>query len=413
VRVLAYTSPARGHLYPIVPIMARLADHGHEVTAYTLSTQLEHLRALSIAGVAIDPQLEQDQLEDWRKRTPVRSALVVLRTFARRALRDAPDMQRAIERHRPDVALVDINCWGAAVVAEASGVPWTMFAPYVLPLPSRDAPPFGPGLHPADGLLGRARDRIIHAIGDRTIDRVTMPTINSIRVPYGLQALDGYPDTFARPPLLLALTAEGFDYPRSDWPANVRLVGPINWAPPEQPPEWLQDMPDPLVLVTCSTEHQRDKRLVRAALAALPGAGMSVLATTAAHDPSEFPAPPGARVVRFVSHEAVLARAACVVCHGGMGITQKALAAGVPVVVVPFGRDQAETASRVAAAEAGVRVSPAKLTPARLLDAVERAMACRDGALRMRRTYAEAGGAQAAVDAIELLARDHSAIASS
>lgn len=51
--------------------------------------------------------------------------------------------------------------------------------------------------------------------------------------------------------------------------------------------------------------------------------------------------------MRFVPHEAVLERAACVVCHGGMGITQKALAAEVPVVVVPFGRDQVETARRV------------------------------------------------------------------
>ena len=40
----------------------------------------------------------------------------------------------------------------------------------------------------------------------------------------------------------------------------------------------------------------------------------------------------------------ILEIAACVVCHGGMGITQKALAAGVPVCAVPFGRDQPEVA---------------------------------------------------------------------
>ena len=122
-------------------------------------------------------------------------------------------------------------------------------------------------------------------------------------------------------------------------------------------------MSDPLVLVTCSTERQRDKRLLHVALEALPTSGMSVIATTAAHDPDAFHAPPGSRVVRFVAHEAILQRAACVVCHGGMGITQKALAAGVPVVVVPFGRDQLETARRVEFADAGVRISPRRLTP--------------------------------------------------
>ena len=147
--------------------------------------------------------------------------------------------------------------------------------------------------------------------------------------------------------------------------------------------------------------RQRDKRLLHVALEALPGAGISVVGTTAAHDPDIFTAPPGSRVVRFISHEAVLQRVACVVCHGGMGITQKALAAEIPVVVVPFGRDQLDTARRVEFAEAGVRVSPRRLTPARLLDAVRTALECRAGAQRVRAAYAAAGGQVAAADAIE------------
>ena len=59
---------------------------------------------------------------------------------------------------------------------------------------------------------------------------------------------------------------------------------------------------------------------------------------------------------------AVLDRAVCVVCHAGMGITQKALAHGVPVVAVPFGRDQPEVARRVEVAGAGVRL-PASPIP--------------------------------------------------
>ena len=105
--------------------------------------------------------------------------------------------------------------------------------------------------------------------------------------------------------------------------------------------------------------------------------------------------------MRFVPHEAILERAACVVCHGGMGITQKALAAGVPVVVVPCGRDQLDTARRVELAAAGVRVSPRRLTPERLLDAVRAAIGSRAGAQLVGRAYAAAGRQQAAADAIE------------
>ncbi len=404
-KVLAYTSPARGHLYPIVPILATLVERGHEACVVTLSGELGHLAPLGIEGVAMDPAVERMQLEDWRERLPLRAAVSVLRTFAERAAGEAPDLARAIERYDPDVLAIDVNCWGAAAVAEASGRPWAMYCPYLLPLPSRDAPAYGPGLAPLGGPLGTLRDALVRRMSDGRIDRAVVPTLNALRARQGLPTLDRFVDIFARPPLLLALTAEGFEYPRGDWPANVRLVGPSHWNPPHEPPQeapaWLAEMAEPLVLVTCSTERQKDKRLVGVALEALPAAGMSVIATTAAHDPDAFKAPAGSRVVSFVSHEAVLERAACVVCHGGMGITQKALAAEVPVVVVPFGRDQMETARRVEFARAGVRLAPWRLTPDRLAAAVRTALGCRAGAGRVSRAYAAAGGAAAAADAIE------------
>jgi MGT family glycosyltransferase len=407
-KVLAYTSPARGHLYPVVPIMAELAARGHHASVVTLADELAPLARIGIEGWAIDPTVERIQIEDWRERSLPRAGLSVLRTFTRRAVAEAPDLQRAIERDDPDVLLIDVNCWGAATVAEASGLPWAVYSPYLLPLPSRDAPPFGLGLAPMDGPIGRIRDAIVGRAFRTSFDRAVMPRVNPLRAKHGLPALARYSDLLARPPLLLALTAEGFEYPRGDWPANVRLLGPINWDPSHLPmPEWLADLSDPLVLVTCSTERQRDKRLLHVALEALPAAGISVIGTSAAHDPNTFTAPPGSRVVRFVPHEAILQRAACVVCHGGMGIVQKALSAAVPVVVVPCGRDQLDTARRVEVAAAGVRISPRRLTPERLLSAVHTAIGRREGALDVSRAFAAAGGQLAAAEAIEALHGAH------
>jgi MGT family glycosyltransferase len=404
VKVLAYTSPARGHLYPVAPIMAALAARGHRALLCGLSGELEHLPALGIEGRAIDPQVERNQLVDWRERSTQRAMLSALKTFAERAERDGEDLLRLLAAHEPDVLVIDVNCWGAAAVAEASGLPWAMFCPYLMPTRSRDAPPFGLGLAPMGGPLGAARDAIVRGVGERLTDRAAMGPVNAMRVRYGLGALKHYADLLSPPPLVLGLTAEGFEYPRSDWPANVRLVGPTSWAPEQPTPAWLKELEDPLVLVTCSTEHQRDKRLIHVALEGLPAAGMAVIATTAAHDPEQFNAPAGSTAVRFLAHEEVLRRAACVVCHGGMGITQKALGAGVPVVVVPFARDQFETARRVEHARAGVRLMPRRLTPQRLAQAVRRAMGMRAGAERVSEAYAAAGGAAAAADAIEALA---------
>jgi MGT family glycosyltransferase len=404
VKVLAYTSPARGHLYPVIPILTALAERGHETAVCALSGELDHLRALGIDASAIDPIVEDNPIVDWRERSPRGAALSVLRTFAQRAEGEAPDLERAIERHDPDTLLIDINCWGAGAVAEASGRPWAIYSPYLLPLRSGDVPPFGLGLRPLAGPLGRMRDAIAARAVDRVFDRVALGSLGALRARHGLGAVHSFDDLLRRPPLLLSLTAEGFEYPREDWPASVRLVGPMNWSPPLPSPAWLGDMADPLVLVTCSTERQRDKRLLHVALEALPGGGISVLGTAAAHDPDAFQVPAGSRVVRFLPHDPILGRAACVVCHGGLGITQKSLAAEVPVVVVPFGRDQTETARRVEFAGAGIRLTPRRLTAARLLEAVRTAIDLRPGARRVSHAFAAAGGQAAAADAIEELA---------
>jgi len=65
------------------------------------------------------------------------------------------------------------------------------------------------------------------------------------------------------------MTAEPFEYPRRDWPANIVMVGLCPWDPPSEPPAWLKEIKNPLVLVTTSSEFQDDGRLVQAALDAL------------------------------------------------------------------------------------------------------------------------------------------------
>jgi MGT family glycosyltransferase len=208
---------------------------------------------------------------------------------------------------------------------------------------------------------------------------------------------------YRRAPVFLYYTAEPFEYPRRDWPPNYHLVGPGVWDPPAQPPVWLDELDRPLVLVTCSSEYQGDRRLVATALEALADDDVLVVVTAASNEVGGIRVPPNARVESYVPHGALLHRAACVVCHGGMGITQKALAAGVPVCVVPFGRDQLEVAGHVKANSAGTALQPFLLSPSRLRKAVHGAIARRDGAQRIAAGFARLDGAHAAADALESL----------
>ena len=57
-----------------------------------------------------------------------------------------------------------------------------------------------------------------------------------------------------------------------------------------------------------------------------------------------------------VRHADVLPHCSAVITHGGHGTVMKALIAGVPLIVVPLGRDQPDNAARVVYAGAGIRL---------------------------------------------------------
>jgi UDP:flavonoid glycosyltransferase YjiC (YdhE family) len=399
-KVLVYTSPARGHLYPLVPTLLELRDRGHEVVVVTLADEVERVRSLGMKARAMAPAIEAREIDDWKAGSPPAALLAACRTFIDRGQHEIGDLGQAIAEERPEILYTDVNSWGAAAVAEASGLPWAVFAPYFLPIRAPGVPPWGLGLAPSRGLFGRLRDALLWPIVNRLYDRA-LTGLNALRVRVGVPGFRHVADMAGHPPCIVAYTACPFEYDRA-WPPGVHLVGPGVWEPPAATVQ--HDDPRPLVLVTCSTEYQNDGRLIATALEALAGEPVRVVATTASIDPATFTAPPNARIERFVPHGPLLAEAAVVVCHGGMGITQKALAAGVPVCVVPFGRDQIEVARHVEVAGAGTRLAAGALRPERLRRAVARAMTLKPGALRVAEAFARAGGASGAADVIEGLA---------
>lgn len=365
---------------------------------------------VGFAAAPIAPAIESIENDDWRARTPMGANKRLMKRFAERAEHEITDLERAVAEVGPDVLLIDISTLGAATMAEAGPRPWAHWTPYLTPLPSRDAPAFGLGLHPRRDRVGRVRDALLERLVLGPPEREAARNANALRRRFGLEPFRRGTELWGVAPLNLYFTAEPFEYARSDWPDSFRLLGPGTWEPPADPPDWLQELERPIVLVTLSTEFQNDGKLAAVALEALRNEDVEVAVTTAAIDPARFNPPPNAHVERFLPHTALLRQAACVVCHGGMGITQRALAAGVPVCVVPFGRDQLEVAGHVTWCDAGTRLAPSRLRPDRLRAAVRKATGKRPGAQRVAEAFAEAGGAPAGADALEELVT-HSPVA--
>lgn len=359
------------------------------------------LRGFEAAPIA--SEVEALAMDDWRSRTPGGATRMAVSTFCARAEHDARDLRQAVEAERPDALLVDVAAWGALSAAEAWGGPWACSCPFPLPLPSRAGPPVGPGLRPARGALGGLRDRVAQSLLTAGFDRLAGRRLGEVRRGLGLSPLEHVEEMFLAAPLLLYLTAEPFEYPRRDWPESIVMVGPCAWEPPGELPAELAGVEAPLVLVTTSTDFQGDERLVRTALEALSGEPFHIIATLPSASMSGLRAPANATLLRFAPHAPILARSACAITHGGMGVTQKALAQGVPVCAVPFGRDQPEVARRVEVAGVGSRLPARRLRPDRLRAKVHEAISNRVGAERMAGAFADAGGSSAAADAFERL----------
>ena len=399
--ILAYTSPARGHLYPMMDVLLELKERGHRVVVQTLAGEAERVDRTGLEHRPICAAIEAIELEDYKGSNPVSQIRIAVETWLERAPHEVEDLRASVAELDPDFLLVDANTYGASAFTETAGRPWALHMPYCLPTPSRDAPAFGPGFPPPKSVVGRTRDVFVRAVTNRAT-RAQLGRLNAFRARLDAAPLRDLAEAYELPPTILYRTAEPFEYSRSDWTDNVEPLGPGLWAPHAELPDWLLALPEPRVLVSISTEAQNDGAIIATALEALADELGSVICTTSAEDPDQFSAPSGnVRICKFLPHAQVMPQVSCVVTHGGMGTVQRALAHAIPICVVPWGRDQSESAQRTVEAGAGTRLNPSRLDPERLRSAVHRAKKMEDGAKRVAEGFEKAGGATRGAEIVE------------
>lgn len=372
-----------GNVASQVAVARRLAARGHEVHVLG-DVGVEH--AALEAGCRFHRFVQapahrhrdraSDSVRDWEPVSPIaRMRRVGERVMFGPAAAYAHDVLAAADSLHPHAIAVDCLPFGAIAGAEKSGVPSAILVHFPIHGPVQGATPFGLGLTPARGPIGRLRDRLLFA-GMRHLLAFGLEPLNEARRQLGLPALDNVLEQLLRLDRSLILTSREFDFVPEGLPPHVRYVGPQLDDPVGLTP-WddsaLIRSEAPLVMVSFGTTYQQQETVFRRAVEGLGMLPVRVLALYGSIDAPSGRVPDNVAVTRAAPHSAVLPLASAVVCHGGLGTVMKALAHGLPIVVVPLGRDQNDNAARVEASGAGLRLS-AGASARRIAHAVRRVL---------------------------------------
>jgi UDP:flavonoid glycosyltransferase YjiC (YdhE family) len=304
---------------------------------------------------------EHDLFDDWAAPTPFDGFMELCRRqLVGPALAFAEDVREELEREPADLVLPSEMLFGAQLGCEAAGRRFALLGVNIPLFPTPGVPPLGPGLPPAR----TAEERALHAeIAEATLRALDehLPDLNAARARLGLAPLARLVDQHKAAQALLLATAMAFDFAPDVATPGLVYLGPQFHDPAWNAP-WRSPFPErdrrPLVLVSFSTtfqNHVADLQRLIDALAALPVRAVVTLGgPVGAH---ELRPPPNVVLLPSAPHAAVMREASLVVNHGGHGTVTKALAHGLPQLILPHGRDQADNAVRVTARGAGLSLS--------------------------------------------------------
>ncbi|WP_285116082.1 nucleotide disphospho-sugar-binding domain-containing protein [Leifsonia sp. fls2-241-R2A-40a] len=396
--ILLCSTPVHGHVSPLLAVSRALVDRGHRVHFLTGERYLERAAATGAAALRLPAAADYDDT-DIDAAFPGRVGLTgpagirwdMTEIFLRPAPSQLAAMDAVIRDLGIDVVLAESLFLGAALLASrprTSRPPLLNLGIVPLGLKSRDTAPFGLGIPPRPGALGRARNAALTVAAEKgvfaPVQRAALRTAAAAGV-----SLRGFVlDWPSQGDGVVQFTVPEFEYPRSDLRVPVHFFGPVSRTQPSDSalPAWWSDLDDgrPVLHVTQGTVANRDLGdLVLPTIRALAQDDVWVVASTGGRPVADLGTglPANARVASYLPYDRLLPRTAAYVTNGGYGGIHYAMEHGVPIVVAGTTEDKAEVSARVAWSGVGIRLGTNRPEPGAVAQAVRTVL--RD------RTYAE------------------------
>ncbi len=314
-----------GDRQPAVALACGLHDRGHRVTVLCDTATEEMIKPTGLSTITLPPEVEQAAYLShgfvirWAEEVrtvsgkPNANSPNPIVDWASAA---QPASKEVMQRIEPDLILGSLFCMGQAdQLAKGAGVPWCFV---------------NPGFYFGDHST-RRWDQDYYGTAIQWLAEFCL-----------------YP-LAQRADMALHATDPKFDFQPSQLPSDHHYVGFLLWEGSNKVPDFLEQPGDPWALVTLSTAAQREElTLAHSALQALADQPVRTLLTVPGGDTPDGleEIPENVTLAGFMPHTPVLERSSIVISHAGHGLVSKALFHGVPMVLLPWDRDQPGVAAR-------------------------------------------------------------------
>ena len=372
-KILIASTPANGHVNPMLAIARILLAEGHEVAFYTGAAFRARIAEAGAKFFSLPPDADFD-LKDPFSRVPELKLLPPgydwLRTALERLFVDNIALQyqglKTLQRSfEPTIIIGDDMFFGLLPMllgAQATRPPVIMCGTSFLHWKRDDGAPSFLGLAPATTPDKRAQYQAIARDYDAAVDQPVGLRLNRVLKELGAAAteLTLFDSSVGLADAYLQLSVPSFEFPR-EIPPSVHFVGTPPIIPGQVPlPPWADELDGSrkVVLVTQGTVANHNfNLLVAPTLAALADEPDVLIVATAGGRPVDAipgPVPGNARLASFLPFEWLLPKVDVLVTNGGYGSVNQALSFGIPLVTAGLTEDKADVNARVAWSGVGI-----------------------------------------------------------
>jgi UDP:flavonoid glycosyltransferase YjiC (YdhE family) len=372
-RILIASTPATGHVNPMLAIARILMIEDHDVAIYTGSAFRARIDASGAEFFPLPPDADID-LADPFAQIPELKALppgpdwhrvAMERFFVDKIPAQHEGLRSLLHSFGPDVIIGDDMFFGVLPMllgARSKRPPIAMCGTSILHWPRDDGAPLFLGLPPATTLKQRAEYAALGRDYHEAVDRPVGVSLNKVLKELGARptSMTLFQSTVGLADVYLQLSVPGFEFPR-DFPPTVRFVGTPPIIPNQvPPPSWAHDLDGSrkVVLVTQGTfANHNFNLLVGPTLAALANEPDVRVVATAGGRPVDAipgPLPSNARVSGYLPFEWLLPKVDVLVTNGGYGSINQAMSFGIPLVTAGLTEDKADVNARVSWSGVGI-----------------------------------------------------------